>query len=503
VIRHALGAGKAALVRQMLAESLLLTAGAAAIGTVLAWGLLQVLNRYVPIVVHEAPPLRLDWAVLGTTLLGAIGIALVFGLVPFALLWREGLNLGAVRTASASGKARLVSNTLIVAQVAIALLLLAGAGLLIRSFANVMGVEPGFDAAQVVQGRVALPMAKYSVPKDNIGLQQRLLASMREIPGVESVAMVGDFGIAQSYNTMAVTFRDTAAKSGECRPLSYYHWVSPAYFDTMGIRLLEGRVFNDDDKARGIEVSAVIVDQAFAERYFPGRSAVGQEISFYSSGSPESPVWIRIVGVVARAQLTGLEGRDGYPFVYMPLNLRLSGGFTFLFRSHRPAAEVITAAREHLRAVDPTLPLYATGSLQQSIEDMLLTRRAVMVLLSGFAGLALLLAGVGLYGVLAYDVSQRTREIGIRGALGASREQIVGLILRQGLVKALLGLGLGLGGAFYLTRLLRKMLFDVQPTDPLAFTAVALLLLLVGLLASWLPARRAAKVDPVIALRAE
>jgi ABC-type antimicrobial peptide transport system permease subunit len=207
--------------------------------------------------------------------------------------------------------------------------------------------------------------------------------------------------------------------------------------------------------------------------------------------------------VVARANLTGLEGRDGWPFLYYPINQLPGAGFTMLLRTSRPVPDVLTEMRARLREIDPTLPLYSTGSLQTNLDEMLTNRRGLMLLLGLFAGMALLLAALGLYGVLTYDVSQRTREIGIRAALGASHDQIVGLILRQGLWRTGVGLAAGLAGAFWLTRALRKFLFDVTATDPVSFVGVSLLLFAVALLASWLPARRAAKVDPVIALRAE
>ena len=269
----------------------------------------------------------------------------------------------------------------------------------------------------------------------------------------------------------------------------------------MGIRLLGGRAFHDDDELRKNPVA--VVDQAFADRYFAGRDVVGQEFILGSTPPAEGQPWIRIVGVVARANLTGLEGRDGWPFVYLPFNQQPSLGFSFLIRSPRPEADVVNEMRARVRAVDPTLPLYSTGTLAAGLDAMLGNRRALVFLLGLFAGLALLLAAVGLYGVLNYDVSQRTREIGIRGAIGATRGQIVRLILRQGLGKAVLGLAVGMTGALFLVRLLRKMLFDISPNDPVAFVAVAALLLLVAFVASWLPARRAARVDPVVALRAE
>jgi ABC-type antimicrobial peptide transport system permease subunit len=269
----------------------------------------------------------------------------------------------------------------------------------------------------------------------------------------------------------------------------------------MGMRVLDGRAFTDADGRSKEEV--VIVDQSFVARYSADRQVVGRELSPGDGSRPPDYVWPRIIGVVNRANLAGLEQRDSLPFIFVPMNGWTSPGFNILVRSPRPVADILRDIRTRLREIDPALPLYATESLQQGIENILMPRRGMMLLLGTFAGLALLLAAIGLYGVLAYDVTQRTREIGIRGALGAARAQIIGLILRQSLWKTVWGLGLGLIGAFFLSRSLRASLFDITPADPVSYGAVCGALLLVAALASWLPARRAVKVDPIVALRSE
>jgi len=499
-IRHALGAGRTTLLRQMLVESFLLVCLAGASGIGLALGMLQFMNHYLPTVVRHVPPVALSLPVLGIVAAVVGVIILAMGAVPFAFLWRSGLKLGETPKASAGRGGRHALSALVVGQVAVALVLLVGAGLLIHSFARVMAVDPGFDAASIVQGRVTLPLTRYGNPADNVAIQQRILAAMKEIPGVEMASLTSEVGVAPSFRTAPFLIRGNDP-AGDAQALVYLNSVSPGYFATMGLRLRDGRIFRDDDELRKNPVA--IVDEAFAARYFAGREVVGQELALGATPPPEGRPWIRIIGVVARANLAGLEGRDGWPFVYLPFNQQPSLSFTFLVRSPRLESDLVNEMRARVRAIDPALPLYSVGSLASGLDYMLGNRRALMLLLAAMAGLALVLAAVGLYGVLNYDVSQRTREIGIRGAIGATRGQVIRLILGQGLLKAALGLVAGLAGAVFLTRYLRKLLFEVSPADPMAYLAVTTLLLLVALLASWLPARRAAKVDPVIALRAE
>ncbi|MEO6569670.1 MAG: ADOP family duplicated permease, partial [Opitutaceae bacterium] len=503
-IRYALGAGRGALMRPMLAESLLLTLMAAAAGIGIAWGALRVINRYLPLVARSAPAVSLDPGVVATILVAALAIGVVIGLLPFVLLWHTGLRTGNARTASASRAVRALSGSLIVAQVAVAFVLLIGAGLLLRSFANVIAVHPGFDAAHTVQARIALPKA-YDQPAENTGVRRRILAAVEEIPGVESAAVAAYFGVgpASSFRPLPFTLRGAAKLPEGGQPLVIINPVSAGFFATMGIRLVEGRLFNEGDAFDPTGSPGVIVERGFAQRYFAGRSALGEEFAFGTGPFPPDFKWARIVGVVERANLVGLEQRDGLPFVYLPLGQQPSPGFNVLLRSTRPTGDLFSAIREKLRAIDPALPLYSESTLQVTIDGMLLGRRGIMLLLAVFAGLALLLAGIGLYGVLAYDVSQRTREIGIRGAMGASHGQIVTLVLQQGLWKTGLGLAVGLASALVLTRYLRALLFDVTSTDPISFLGVPAVLLAVATLASWLPARRAAKIDPMVALRSE
>lgn len=498
-IRHALGAGRGTLLRQMLAESGLLVGLAGALGVGLALGMLRVMNAYLPTVVRHVPPIALEPPVLATVAIAVGLMVLAMGAVPFALATRAGLRPGESPQASAGRGGRRMIGALVVGQVALALVLLVGAGLLLRSFEKVMAVRPGFDAERVVHGRVTLPAARYKEPKDLLGVQQRLAGELAAIPGVEAVGLSADFPVKEKFNATSFRGREAAGAGGQA--MIYPSAVSPGFFGAMGIQLRAGRLFREDEDLRTAPVA--VVDESFARRFFPGRDVVGMEFVFGPNPPPPGRTWIRIVGVVARANLAGLEGRDGWPFVYVPFNQQPALGFSFVVRSARAESDLLNEIRTRMRAIDPGVPIYGAGALQGSLDALLGNRRAMLWLLGLFAALALTLATVGLYGVLNYDVARRTREIGIRGALGATRAQIVGLVLRQGLVRAVLGLTVGVAAAAFFTQALRKMLFDVSAADPLAYGGVAALLLVVALLASWLPARRAAKVDPIVALRCE
>ena len=512
-IRVALGAGRAALLRQMLAESLMLTGAAAAAGIGLAMMALRVFNRYLPVIMPAAPPVTLDATVACAIVAAACGIALLVGFLPLQLLWRTGLRVGESRTASSSGGARAVSSALVTVQVAVAVVLLVGASLLLRSFANVMAVDPGFDAAHVVKGQIVLP-SRYAVQAvsleeryraanaaENVGLQRRILESLKTIAGVENVAESRDPLLVANVRPVPFSIRDEPVTAGESQPLIHINAVSPDFFATMGMRILSGRGFDAADDFSKAPVA--IVDQTFVERYFPGQIVEGHEIYLSRGLSLATDSWPRIVGVVSRANLTGLDSHDNLPVVFVPLVGFPVGGFDVLVRSPRPASEILRGMRAKLHEIDPTLPLYSADTLEAGLDNLLMTRRGITLLLGVFSGLALLLASIGLYGVLSYDVSQRTREIGIRGAIGASRGQIVGLILRQGMGKTGVGLAAGLLGALFLTRYLSTLLFGIISADPVSYLAVLTLLAGVSLLACWLPARRAARVDPIVALRAE
>lgn len=499
-VRQALGAGRGALARQLFTEGLLLALAGALCGITLTWTSLHVINIYTADMVREVQPIDINEAVLGSTTAAGALVAAMITLLPIVNTWRTNLLAsmqGGARGATGSSGMRVVSGLLVTLQVTLAMTLLVGACLLIRSFAKVMAINPGFDAWHLIHGRVAFN--GLSTPAEDKAKQDLIMAKMREIPGVDSICYSSNRVVDGHFYTTSFPIRGSLLGSQDTYPTAKWLGVSPGFFRTMGIRLIEGRDFNEGDVQSKFPC-AYIVDRRFAERYFPGRSPVGEKFKFGEGNKPEEePV---IVGVVEVAKLGGQDEQDGAPFVYAALGAGW-GGFSIEVRTQRPFEDMVAQMRAKLRSVDPTLPLYGVAHLQADLDGLAANRRGIMTLLVGLALIALILAAVGIYGMLAYDVSRRTREIGIRGAIGATRGEIVSMILRQMLWKVSLGLALGLLLAFSLSRFMSSLLFDVKPTDPLTYFGVTALLATVALLSSWLPARRAAKVDPIVALRCE
>jgi predicted permease len=395
---------------------------------------------------------------------------------------------------------RALSGVLVVAQVAVALMLLTGAGLLIQSFAQALRVDTGLKAGNVVTARIALTREHRSSDGAANKIRERLLQAMRQIPGVTSVALAFSTPFQGGLPINAFTLENDTLPPGAPQPGAYRVIVTPGYLETLGLKLVEGRFYEEADLAPGRRL--FVVDQSFARKFFPKGSAIGGKFSF--GGRPAKPEeWPVIIGVVKDVPHNGVEEKSGNPFIYQTMQGGRPGGLTMFLRTNRPTGDVVSALRSQIRNIDPALPLYEAGGLEEAVGSSFDSRRAVMLLLAAFAVLALFLSALGIYSVLAYDVSQRTREIGVRSAIGASRKQIATLFLRQGLWKGGIGVGLGLVGAALLSGSMTTLLFNVRPTDPAVYAAVSFVLIAVALLASYLPARRASRIDPLIALREE
>ncbi|HVW22340.1 MAG TPA: ABC transporter permease [Opitutaceae bacterium] len=497
-IRFWLGAGWSAILRQLIVEALLLTIAGTALGTALAAGSAQFIARYLTVGIALAPSVALSPGKLGLIMLLAVAAGSAIGLVPFAMLRRNGLRLDRTRSATSSRDRRLASGLLVIIQVAAAVVLSTAAGLLIESLDRVLAVHSGFDAAHTVQGRIAIPTS-YS-PQNNMLIQQRIAEAMRGIPGVTAASLVKTWPVTNSVNATSFLIQGSE-RDGSALPRANFLVVGTDFFHAIGIPFVSGRDFLPRDF--GSSTPCVIVDETFARRYFPNGDAVGHFVSIGDSLSGGGLSWRRIAGVTARANLAGLDDRDGPPFIYLPMEQKPNDGLNVVVRSNRSVPDILAAMKAALIKVDPALPLYSTGSLQGAIDDMLVRRREVVVLVGLFANLALILAGVGLYGVLAYDVSQRTREIGIRTALGASRGQLLRLVVGQALVRTIAGLTAGIVAALYFEHYLHNVLFDVQPADLSVYAGISMLMLGVAAAASYLPARHATRIDPIVALRGD
>jgi predicted permease len=503
-VRSALGAARSTIARQFLIESMLLTSLGTLLGLGVAWGLLRMTNYYLAKMLPQSLPAPLDWRVLAFAVALTAVVGLLIGLIPVFHILRT--NLAAViqsnsRGSSSSRGVRALSSILVVAQVAVALVLLTGAGLLIYSFAEASKVDTGLEPANVVTARIALTREHRASDEAANSIRERLLQGMKEIPGVTAAALSIATPFQGGLPINAFTLENDTLPPGSPQPGAFRVIVSPGYAETLGLKLVEGRFYEEADLAPGRR--QFVVDQSFARKFFPKGSAIGGRFAF--GPRPEKPEdWPVIIGVVKDVPHNGVEDKTGNPFVYQLLQPggRL-GGLTLFLRTNRTAAEAVSALRNKVRAIDPASPLFEVGVLQEAVDSSFDNRRAVMLLLAALASLALFLSALGIYGVLAYDVSQRTREIGVLSAIGASRGQISAQILKQGLWKGGIGVALGLLGAALLSRSMTTLLFNVRPTDPAVYAAVSFVLIGVALLASYLPARRASRIDPLVALRDE
>ncbi len=499
-IRVALGAGRGRIARQLLVESLVLTGLGAVLGVGLAWAALKGMNHHVQQMLPQALPVTLDGRVLAFAVVLTAGVGVLIGLIPIGHVWRTNLTKviqGGTRAASAGRGVRALSGALVVTQFAVALMLLTGAGLLIHSFERALNVDRGMDLRGVVGAAVSLPAVHRGSDEAAKSLRERMVRGMKEIPGVSAAAISYSTPFRGGLPINALTLENDPLPEGSPQPGAYRVAVTPDYLATMGLRLVEGRFFEEADTEA--KVPRFVVDEDFARKFFPGRSAVGGRFTF--GPRPEkAEEWPEIIGVVANVPHNGVEDRTGNPFVYQMLQGR-PGGFGLYVRSERSLPDTAAMMRAKAREIDPGISLFDTATMESAVSGSFDNRRAVMLLVAAFAGMALFLAALGIYGVLAYDVSQRTREIGIRGAIGATREQLVAMVLKQGMWKAGIGLGVGLVGAWLLSRTMESLLFQVKPTEPVVYAAGALLLIAVAVVASWLPARRAAKIDPLAALR--
>jgi putative ABC transport system permease protein len=502
VIRAALGAGRGRIVRQLLTESLVLAlAGGAAGVAVASWivkGLIALGPKGIP---------RLDQAqVDGTALLFALGISLLtgvlFGLAPALQTSRTDLS-GAIREGTRGSKGRAgtrARSVLVVVETALAVILLAGAGLLIRSFSRLQNVSPGFDPEHAVTFRLQLPEGRYSTEDKLRGFTGALLERLGRLPGVEAAGATFSglpFSGGVDVLTFSVAGRPPAPVDKE--EAIRIATATPGYFKALGLRVVRGRPFTPQDRAGAPQV--VMINEAAVRKHFPGENPLGHRIDlgWTVDGVRRGG---EIVGVVADFKQDALE-KEIEPELFLPYDQAPQESLSVVLRTRSDSQGLVSAIGSQVRGLDPDLPVYGMQSVSELVATSTSQSRFYMLLLGGFAALALLLAAVGIYGVIAYAVRQRTQEIGIRMALGASRDRVMGMVVRQGLTLALLGAAAGLIGAFLATRGLRSLLFEVTASDPMTYVGVAAVLIAVAAVASYLPARRAARTEPQLALRGE
>jgi putative ABC transport system permease protein len=498
-VRAALGAGRARLVRQLLAESVVLSLLGGVGGLLLAWWALGFLRA----VAAERLPIQrlelvgLDLPVLLFTLAASLVCGLVFGVVP--ALTSSGASLtDALRDGGRSGssaRGNRARSAFVVVEIALALVLLVGAGLLLRSFVRLLGQNPGFDPARTMTMRLSLPQARYGGEGQRAQFLERFFQDVDALPGVTASGAISflpltGLGAATSMRIIGQPEPPTGQE-----PVTDVRVISHDYLEAMGVPLLKGRLFNERDAADA--KGRVVINATMAQKYWPGEDPIGKRVQI-SWDTIEDEV-VGVVGDVKHAALDAVTR----PMTYWPFARSPYGTMTVTIRTAGDATAIVNAVVALVRQRDPELVVANIKTMDEVVENSVAERRLTMTLLAMFAGAALVLAAVGIYGVIAYGVTQRTQEIGIRMALGAQRADVLGMVVRQALVLTAVGIAAGGAGAFLLTRLMEGLLFQVRPADPLTFGAVSGLLTAVAALASYIPGRRATRVDPVIALRAE
>jgi putative ABC transport system permease protein len=500
-VRMALGASRGRLIRQLLTESMILSVTGGALGLLLAvWGT-DLLVAISPDNIPRFAEIKLDNRVLGFTAGIALVTGILFGLAP--ALHASKLNLNEIlkeggRSATAGLRRQRVRSLLVISEVAIALVLLIGAGLLIKSFLRLQQVDPGFNPDNVLTAGIPLPRTKYLEPPKRIAFYEALFSRIAALPGVQAVGAVSELPIEGGSQTYFIV-EDRPIPPREEMPLTEYSLVSTGYFKALGLRLLKGREFDERDVRDA--PFACIIDENFAEQYWPGQDPIGKRLK-YGGADPGNP-WSTVVGVVANVRYQGLDQESPRVQLFLPYGQATFLGASLVIRTAGDPSSLASAVRNEVLAIDADLPVFEIRTMNEVLKESVATRRLYMTLLGIFAGVAMVLAAIGLYGVMAYSVTQRTHEIGIRMALGARQRDVLRLVVGQGLVLALEGVVIGLIAAFALTRLMSSLLFAVSATDLSTFVVIALILTGVALGATFIPARRATKVDPMVALRYE
>ncbi len=497
-VRLAIGASRARLVRQLLTESVLLSLIGGAISLVVAVWTTDVFKSFIP----NALGISLNARILGFTLLLALASGVLFGLAPALAVSHPNLVptlKDETGTYDQKGRRWNLRSLLVVAQIALSLIVLTGAGLFIKSLHNLQSIDPGFQAENVMVMSLDLRPNGYD-EKRGQAFYRELMERVETLPGVESASLARVVRLSLGGSRRTVAIEGYEARPGEGMELDFNN-VGTRYLQTMGIPITRGRDFTEQDREGA--TGAVIINETMARRYFPGQEAIGKRLTYPAlPGASVPPTTLEIIGVAKDGKYRNLR-EEQRPSFYTSFLQNYQPNMTLHVRTTGDTVALVSAVRREVQALDKNLPIFDARTLAEQRSNSLYTERLSAALLSVFGALALLLAAVGIYGVMAYSVSQRTHEIGIRMALGAQRGNVLRLIIGRGMTLAILGVLVGLVGAFVVTRLLESLLYGVSTTDPMTFVGVATLLTLVALVACYIPARRAMRVDPITALRCE
>ena len=515
-IRTAVGASRWRIARQLLTESILLSLVGGGIGLVLArWGVDLIL--YVsPDAIPRSREIGLDWTVLAFTIGVSFLTGILFGLIPAIQAGEVDVHETLKETGRGSSGRHWLRSSLVVVEVATTLVLLIGAGLMIRSFYLLQKVNPGFSDEHLTSFSVSLPQKKYATEEQQAAFYNRLLENIRALPGVESAAAASGLPLGNNGWQTSFMIDGRPVPPRDQVPLMEACLVTPDYFKAMNIPVLRGRVFTDRDDRSHIAgrdlsklnenqraiagMNSIVIDEDFAKRYWPNEDAVGKYVRL---GTESDAPKLEVLGVVGRVKMESLNQNSDRVQGYFPFNQTPDTGMTVIVKGASDPNQLIASVRGAIREVDPDQPIYSVRTMNEIRAESVAGERLNLTLLSLFAGIALVLAIVGIYGVMSYSVTQRTHEIGIRMAIGARPRDVFKMVLGHGMKLTLLGVVIGLGSAFALTRLMETMLFGVEPTDKLTFAAISIMLIMVALLACYLPGRRATKVEPTISLRYE
>jgi predicted permease len=504
-VRTALGASRSRIIRQLLTESVLLALCGGALGIficVLSMKWIHILGtRSIP----RLQDVGVDGRVLLFTLLLSVFSGILFGLAPALRVSRIDLNStlkdasrGSAGASAVWGRGNNLRRLLVVVELSLSVVLLICAGLLIRSFARLQNVPPGFNPQNVLTFDLTMTGRKYADKQLILNTYKQLWERLEHLPGVSASGGVTSLPLSQAFAWTPITVEGRTPLPGEKFLNADERLVGGDYFQAMGIPLRRGRLFNEQDDVSKPRV--VLVDEYMAQQLWPGQDPVGKRIHIVELKSDDP--WQTVVGVVGRVKQDTLDSDPRIAF-YLPQTQFPTRAMTVVLHTGSDPAGLVNAVRNELRALDADLPMYYVRSMRQRVDESLARRRFTMLLLGVFAGVALALATIGIYGVIAYLVSQSTREIGIRMALGATERNILSMIVRHGMALALSGVAIGLAGAFLFTRLIRSLLFGVEATDPFTFIGISMLLAFIALLASYFPARRAAQIDPIVSLRCD